>query len=128
MATRGRELAWCAGGQGPVISDRYARAGKGQNSPRAGAIQRSRETTLPNIRLYAKTQRAWDALARPHGVERRVHAVLLMANGRRTVHELSVLLGNDVSELAERLLAEGYLTLAANKVVSDMDEDAAADA
>lgn len=81
-----------------------------------------------NIRRYAKTQRAWDALARPGGVDRKTHALLLMANGRRSAHELSALMGSDVSELAERLLGEGYLSLAPARVANDMDEDAAADA
>ncbi|MCU0761864.1 MAG: hypothetical protein MUF76_02520 [Hydrogenophaga sp.] len=83
---------------------------------------------MPNIRRYAKTQRAWEALARPDRVGRRAHTLLLMANGRRSAHELSMLLGSDIAELAEQLLTEGYLTLTPAKVISDMDEDAAADA
>lgn len=83
---------------------------------------------MPNIRRYAKTQRAWEALARPDWVDRRAHTLLLMANGRRSAHELSVLLGSDITELADQLLVQGYLALAPAKVVSDMDEDAAADA
>lgn len=57
----------------------------------------------------AKTPKAWEALSRPDLVGRRAHSLLLMANGRRSEHELSALLGGDVSDLAEGLLQQGYL-------------------
>ncbi|MCU0925075.1 MAG: hypothetical protein MUF44_03245 [Hydrogenophaga sp.] len=57
----------------------------------------------------AKTTKAWDALSRPDLVGRRAHSLLLMANGRRSERELSVLLGGDVRELTDGLLQQGYL-------------------
>jgi hypothetical protein len=59
--------------------------------------------------LYAKTPLAWEALSRPDAVDRDTHALLLMANGRRSVHELCVLLGKDISVLAYELAGQGYL-------------------
>lgn len=62
-----------------------------------------------NTHLYAKTPRAWEALARPDGLDRRAHTLLLMANGRRSLRELSRLLDEDVHDLAFRLSNQGYL-------------------
>ena len=59
--------------------------------------------------LYAKTPLAWEALSRPDAVDRDTHALLLMANGRRSVHELCVLLGKNISVLAYELAGQGYL-------------------
>lgn len=61
--------------------------------------------------LYNRTLHAWQALARPDGLglDRRAHTLLLLANGRRTLRELSRLLDEDVSEAAMRLAAQGYL-------------------
>ncbi len=61
------------------------------------------------IRRYAKTPEAWEALARPDIVGRRAHTLLLMANGRRSELELSRLLGEDISALAECLQQRGLL-------------------
>lgn len=62
-----------------------------------------------NAHLYCKTPRAWEALARPDGLDRRAHTLLLMANGRRSLRELSRLLDEDVQDLAFRLSNQGYL-------------------
>ncbi len=61
--------------------------------------------------LYNRTPQAWQALARPDGpgLGRRAHTLLLLANGRRTLRELSRLLDEDVSEAAWHLCAQGYL-------------------
>jgi hypothetical protein len=83
---------------------------------------------MTQIRRFAKTPRAWEALALPDLVGRNAHTLLLMANGRRSTDELSLLMGDDITDLAESLMAQGYLTDALVKVASDMDEDAAADA
>ena len=64
---------------------------------------------MGSIRRYAKTAMAWEALSRPDAVGREVHTLLLMANGRRSEQELSLLLGADVSELAYGLMEKGYL-------------------
>jgi hypothetical protein len=63
---------------------------------------------------YAKTPQAWEALARPDLVGRRAHTLLLMANGRRSLGELSLLLGEDVTDLALQLQQRGLLLSAAN--------------
>ena len=57
----------------------------------------------------AKTPKAWEALSRPDLIGRRAHSLLLMANGRRSERELSALLGDDVHDLADGLLLQGYL-------------------
>ena len=74
---------------------------------------------------YAKTPRAWEALARPDGIDRRAHTLLLMANGRRSLRELSRLMDSDVSELAGTLQAQGYLQDSAAAASPELDEDAA---
>ena len=61
---------------------------------------------MDDIRRYAKTPRAWEALARPDVVGRQAHTLLLMANGRRSEQELALLLGNDVRDLLHRLQHE----------------------
>jgi len=68
-------------------------------------------TTMSGIQRYAKTPRAWEALARPEVVGRQAHTLLLMANGRRSEMELSLLPGADVTDLAARLQQRGYLQL-----------------
>ncbi|NCT96283.1 MAG: hypothetical protein GXD23_02845 [Comamonadaceae bacterium] len=75
--------------------------------------------------LYTKTPRAWEALARPDGLDRRAHTLLLMANGRRSLRELSRLLDEDVHELARRLAAQGYLLDNQTPVLADVDDEAA---
>ena len=64
---------------------------------------------MANIERIAKTPKAWEALSRPDLIGKRAHALLLMANGRRSDQELSVLMGGDVSELAVGLRQQGYL-------------------
>ena len=64
---------------------------------------------MTGIQRYAKTPRAWEALARPDVVGRKAHTLLLMANGRRSEMELSRLLGGDVSDLLQNLQQQGYL-------------------
>ena len=73
------------------------------------------------IRRYAKTPRAWEALARPDVVGRQAHTLLLMANGRRSEMELSMLLGTDVAELAHQLQRSGYLQVQAPAPMADDD-------
>jgi len=64
---------------------------------------------MATIERIAKTPKAWDALSRPDLIGRKAHTLLLMANGRRSEKELSMLLGDDVSELAHGLQQQGYL-------------------
>lgn len=71
---------------------------------------------------YAKTAQAWEALARPDLVGRQAHTLLLMANGRRHVQELSLLLGEDVSGLAHHLQQCGLLQDLAAVAPSSDDE------
>ncbi|MGS5086692.1 hypothetical protein ACVC7V_09280 [Hydrogenophaga sp. A37] len=76
---------------------------------------------MVSIERFAKTPKAWDALARPGQIGRQAHSLLLMANGRRSERELSMLLGNDVSELAHGLQQEGYLQPIPLVMYSDVD-------
>lgn len=78
------------------------------------------------IRRYAKTNMAWEALSRPDTVGRQAHTLLLMANGRRSEQELSLLLGSDVSELAYGLMQKGYLQNMAAVLQPEADDDALA--
>lgn len=75
-------------------------------------------------KLYTKTPRAWEALARPDGLDRRAHTLLLMANGRRSLRELTRLLDEDVRDLARRLAAQGYLQDIKAPVLVDVDDEA----
>lgn len=77
---------------------------------------------MATIERIAKTPKAWEALARPDLIGRQAHTLLLMANGRRSEKELSLLLGGDVSELAFGLRRQGYLQTAA-LLVQDEDDD-----
>lgn len=79
-------------------------------------------------RRYAKTNMAWEALSRPDAVGRQAHTLLLMANGRRSEQELSLLLGSDVSELAYGLMEKGFLQNTAALTQPDTDDDALAGA
>lgn len=83
---------------------------------------------MPSIQRYAKTPRAWEALARPDVVGRQAHTLLLMANGRRSEQELALLLGVDVSELLHRLQQQGYLQCTAPASSAEADDDALAGA
>ena len=76
---------------------------------------------MASTERFAKTSKAWDALARPAHIGRQAHSLLLMANGRRSEKELSVLLGGDVSELAHGLLQQGYLQPVALAVYGDSE-------
>lgn len=78
------------------------------------------------IRRYAKTNMAWEALSRPDTVGRQAHTLMLMANGRRSEQELSLLLGSDVSELAYGLMQKGYLQNMAAVLQPEADDDALA--
>ena len=60
---------------------------------------------------YNKTPKAWAALAQPALLGRLAHTLVLMANGRRSLRELSLLTGTDASEVAHRLREQGYLEL-----------------
>lgn len=76
---------------------------------------------MASTERFAKTPKAWDALARPAHIGRQAHSLLLMANGRRSEKELSMLLGDDVSELAHGLLQQGYLQPVALAVYGDSE-------
>lgn len=82
---------------------------------------------MRTIRHYAKTPKAWKALTRPDLLGRRAHTLLLMANGRRSEQELSLLLGGNVSELAHSLRTQGYLR-GNDPTVRTLNEDTAVDA
>lgn len=75
-----------------------------------------------NIRRYAKTPRAWQAIARRDFVGREAHTLLLMVNGRRSDQEIARLLGADVKLLLQDLEQQGYLQHAAI-VVPETDDD-----
>ena len=76
-----------------------------------------------DIRRYAKTPRAWQAIAQRRFIGRETHALLLMANGKRTDQEIARLLGTDVKPLLQHLAQEGYLRCD-EIVVPETDEDA----
>ncbi len=80
---------------------------------------------MATIERIAKTPKAWEALSRPDLIGRQAHTLLLMANGRRSEKELSLLLGGDVSVLAHGLREQGYLQTARVRVLEE-DEDGAA--
>ncbi|MGE0098344.1 MAG: hypothetical protein AB7S86_08335 [Hydrogenophaga sp.] len=84
---------------------------------------------MSHVRRFAKTPRAWEALARPDLVGRQVHTLLLMANGRRSLQELSLLLGEDVGELALDLQHRGLLqdTSAVSSALDADEEEAGRD-
>lgn len=82
---------------------------------------------MATIERIAKTPKAWEALSRPDLIGRQAHTLLLMANGRRSEKELSLLLGSDVSELAVGLRQQGYLQTT-DMVVPGEDDDEAAGA
>ncbi|QCB45791.1 hypothetical protein [Hydrogenophaga sp. PAMC20947] len=63
--------------------------------------------------LYTKTPQAWSTLPHPDVLGREAHTVILMANGRRSLRELSLLIGSDVTDLAFELCESGYLQPAA---------------
>ncbi len=70
----------------------------------------------------AKTSKAWDALASPDVIGRRAHGLLLLANGRRSERELSLLLGEErLQELADRLVKQGFLQSVPFTVPVDSD-------
>lgn len=76
---------------------------------------------MANLKCLAKTSKAWEALSRPDLISRRAHALLLMANGRRSERELTQLLGENINELAQGLLQQGYLQV--NSVVTPLGEE-----
>lgn len=84
------------------------------------------DTTMATIERIAKTPKAWEALSRPDLIGREAHTLLLMANGRRSEKELSLLLGDDVSELTFGLRQQGYLQTAAIVVQEEEDDGSAA--
>ncbi len=78
---------------------------------------------MNDFRRYAKTSRAWEALPHPTLVGRQAHTLLLMANGRRSERELSLLLGEDVCPLAESLRQRGLLQELATMPIHDETDD-----
>lgn len=81
---------------------------------------------MTSLERITKTPKAWVALARPDLMGRQAHTLLLMANGRRSEKELSLLLGGDVSELAFGLRRQGYLQTAAMLLQGEEDDSPAA--
>ena len=67
------------------------------------------EADMNTHQRFCKTAKAWDMLVQPARIGRCAHSLLLLANGRRSEQELSLLLGTDVSGLARDLEADGYL-------------------
>ena len=61
--------------------------------------------------LLAKTRRAWELLPFPQLLGRQAPTLVLLANGRRTLRELSLLIGDDVTPIARRLLDKGLLQM-----------------
>jgi hypothetical protein len=59
--------------------------------------------------FYKKTPKAWATLAQPALLGRLGHTLVLMANGRRSLRELSLLTGVNIAEIAQTLCAAGYL-------------------
>jgi len=57
----------------------------------------------------ARTAQAWRLMPHPQMVGRRIHTLLLLANGHRSLQELSLMLGGDVAPLARQLLEQGLL-------------------
>jgi hypothetical protein len=80
---------------------------------------------MNNIQRFSKTPKAWEALMQPARIGRRAHALLLMANGRRSARELSALLGDDVWELALGLHQQGYLQPVDIATLGDGDSELA---
>ena len=81
---------------------------------------------MPTVQRYAKTPKAWDALPRPALLGRQAHTLLLMANGRRSLRELSLLMGENVESLAQDLSQAGYLQTAALVIGEDGEPPVAA--
>lgn len=77
---------------------------------------------MHHIHRPAKTPKAWSALSRPDLLDRQAHALMLLANGRRGMRELSMLLGGDVAQLASELMENGYLDGSAAIPETDTDE------
>ena len=92
-------------GQNPVSAMRLQpTAQQGNHSMNDIGVSRS-PTCL------AKTRRAWELLPFPHVLGRQAHSLILLANGRRSLHELSLLFGDDVAPVARQLLDTGLLQL-----------------
>lgn len=70
-----------------------------------------------------KTAKAWDMLVQPARIGRCAHSLLLLANGRRSEQELSLLLGIDVALLVRDLQAQGYLQPVEICLLSDAEFD-----
>ncbi|MEZ5643943.1 MAG: hypothetical protein R3E94_00645 [Burkholderiaceae bacterium] len=62
-----------------------------------------------------RTSRAWQLLPHPQAMGRKAHALLLLANGRRSLGELSLLLGGNILPLIEKLMQQGLLQPAPNE-------------
>jgi hypothetical protein len=77
-------------------------------------------------RRFRKTDKAWDMLVQPARIGRCAYSLLLLANGRRSEQELSLLLGTDVSDLARHLQADGYLqpvdSILSDEAETDFDQ------
>ncbi len=56
-----------------------------------------------------RTAEAWSLLPHPQALDRRAHALLLLANGHRTLRELSLLVGTNAEPLARQLMQQGLL-------------------
>jgi hypothetical protein len=56
-----------------------------------------------------RTAQAWRLLPHPQTLGRKAHALLLLANGHRSLRELSLLVGSNVAPLAQQLMEQGLL-------------------
>ena len=56
-----------------------------------------------------RTDQAWRLLPHPQTLGRKAHALLLLANGQRSLSELSLLVGVNVAPLARQLMDQGLL-------------------
>ncbi|GAA6143867.1 hypothetical protein [Hydrogenophaga sp. 5NK40-0174] len=59
--------------------------------------------------IYGKTAKGWSALPEPRLLRPHEHTVMVMANGQRSLAELSQLLGATAEPIAIDLEARGYL-------------------
>ena len=97
--------------------------------PRSFIAELLPEALEPWIEYPELVHRAKAGGIRPDLVGRQAHTLLLMANGRRSEQELSLLLGEDISDLAQRLQQRGLLQDTASVTsTAEGDDDAGAGA
>ena len=74
-------------------------------------------STLCHTASPVRTGQAWHLLPHPEVLGRQAHALLLLSNGRRSLHELSCLMGCDVTPLVAHLQQSGLLQWAPQEPV-----------